>query len=151
MAMPMPPLAPGETRRFSKTLTETDVSVFAGLTGDLARVHVDEAAMRTSRFGGRIVHGALLIGLLGTTVTMLVETPALQVEGAVPVVLGYRDIRFLAPVRLGDTVSATLTVTEVDAAKSRATAVAELVTQAGVLVMAGSVRIQWVAGDSSSP
>ncbi|MBL28378.1 MAG: dehydratase [Rhodospirillaceae bacterium] len=149
--MSMPPIAVGETRRFSKTLTETDVSVFAGLTGDLARVHVDEAAMRSSRFGGRIVHGALLIGLIGTTVTMLVETPAFKVEGAVPVVLGYRDIRFFAPVRLDDTIAATLTITRLDPAKARAMAEVVLVNQAGTTVMTGSVTIQWVADGSSSP
>lgn len=52
----------GDVVRFAKTVGETDVYLFAGITGDFAPNHVDEQAMSASRFGRRIAHGALLIG-----------------------------------------------------------------------------------------
>jgi len=52
------PLAIGESATFTKTISESDVYLFAGITGDLARNHVDEEYMKKSPYGKRIVHGA---------------------------------------------------------------------------------------------
>ena len=57
-------LSVGQTVKFSKTVSETDVYLFAGITGDLAPVHVNQAMMENSAYGQRIAHGALLIGFM---------------------------------------------------------------------------------------
>ena len=56
------PLSLNESATFTKTISESDVYLFAGITGDQARNHVDEEYMKKSAFGRRIVHGALLVG-----------------------------------------------------------------------------------------
>ena len=63
-------LAVGDQVRFSKTVGDSDVYLFAGITGDLAPNHVDEEYMRGTAHGRRIAHGALLIGLTWTASTM---------------------------------------------------------------------------------
>ena len=66
-------LSVGDQVRFSKTVSESDVYLFAGITGDLAPNHVDEEYMRATPYGRRIAHGALLIGFMSTASTMMVE------------------------------------------------------------------------------
>ena len=66
-------LAVGDQVRFSKTVSESDVYLFAGITGDLAPNHVDEEYMRGTPYGRRIAHGALLVGFMSTASTMMVE------------------------------------------------------------------------------
>ena len=68
------PVEIGHEVSFSKTVGETDVYMFAGITGDLAPNHVDEVYMQKSAYGGRIAHGALLIGYMSTASTMAVGT-----------------------------------------------------------------------------
>jgi len=56
----------GDSVSFSKTVGESDVYLFAGITGDLAPNHVDEEYMKRSSYGARIAHGARLIGYMST-------------------------------------------------------------------------------------
>ena len=109
-------LAVGDQVRFAKTVSESDVYLFAGITGDFAPNHVDEEYMRGTRYGRRIAHGALLIGFMSTASTMMVERHGGLAQAETPVSLGYDRIRFIAPVFLGDTVTVTYTITEVDPA-----------------------------------
>ena len=61
----------GETACFAKTITETDLVLFAGLTGDFDPIHVNEDYAARTPFGRRIAHGALVMGLLSTTASMM--------------------------------------------------------------------------------
>lgn len=98
-------LAVGDTGRFSKTITEHDVFGFADASGDFNPLHIDEEYARRSVFGQRIAHGILTAGIISTVLGG--EIPGL---GTIFVEL---HIRFLKPVFLGDTVTATATVMEI--------------------------------------
>jgi len=102
-------LAIGETARFRKTVSESDVYAFAGITGDMYGVHVDEEFARTTRFGGRIAHGAMAVGFLSTVVGQIAAR--VPPPGAV----SYRyDLTFTAPIRFGDTIQAEVRVSRKD-------------------------------------
>ena len=106
-------VAVGDHAAFTKTVGETDVYMFAGITGDFSPNHVDQAYMERSRFGRRQAHGALLVGFMSTTSTLVIADSR---EGAdeTPVSLGYDRVRFLAPVYFGDTVTVRYTITAID-------------------------------------
>ena len=95
----------GKTAEFSKTITDADVMTFAEVTGDFNPVHVDEAAAARTRFGGRIAHGMLSAGLVSAAIGN-------KLPGAGSIYLG-QTLRFTLPVRIGDTITATITVTEI--------------------------------------
>jgi 3-hydroxybutyryl-CoA dehydratase len=134
----------GEKVRFSKTVSESDVYLFAGITGDLAPNHVDEEYMRGTPYGRRIAHGALLIGFMSTASTMMVERHGGLAEDETPVSLGYDRIRFTAPVFLGDTVSVTYTIAEVDPTRRRSTSKIEVTNQRGETVVVAEHILKWV-------
>ncbi|MGW5364231.1 MaoC family dehydratase [Actinopolymorpha pittospori] len=100
---------PGVNVSFRKTLSESDVYLFAGVTGDFSPNHVDEEFMKGTPYGGRIAHGALLVGLTSRASTMMIEH-----LGASAVSYGYDRIRFLRGVRIGTTLTVTYTLTRVD-------------------------------------
>lgn len=98
-------LAIGETARFRKTVSEADVYAFAGITGDMYGVHVDEEFAKGTRFGERIAHGAMAVGFLSTAVGQIAAR--VPPPGAV----SYRyDLTFTAPMRFGDTIEAEVRV-----------------------------------------
>jgi 3-hydroxybutyryl-CoA dehydratase len=100
------PFAVGTAVSFTKTVGESDVYLFAGVTGDLGPNHVDEEYMRGTRYGSRIAHGVLVVGFMSTCSTKLIER-----AGNVPFVsYGYDRIRFVGPVFIGDTVTVTYEV-----------------------------------------
>ncbi|MCB9992092.1 MAG: dehydratase [Hyphomicrobiaceae bacterium] len=135
----------GQSVSFSKTVSETDVYLFAGITGDLAPVHVNQQLMEGSAYGQRIAHGALLVGFMSTLSTMMVATAAnSHSEGETPVSLGYDRIRFVAPVFFGDTVTLTYTISEVDTLRRRSTADIAAVNQRGETVAVASHVLKWV-------
>ena len=102
-------LAIGDTARFRKTVSESDVYAFAGITGDMYGVHVDEEFAKTTRFGGRIAHGAMAVGFLSTVVGQIAAR--VPPPGAV----SYRyDLTFTAPIRFGDTIQAEVRVSRKD-------------------------------------
>lgn len=133
-----------EQVRFSKTVSESDVYLFAGITGDLSGNHVDAEFMRTSKYGERIAHGALIIGFMSTTSTMLIERSLARGIDSTPVSLGYDRIRILAPVFFGDTVTVTYTISEVDEERLRTRAKIEVTNQRGELVTVGEHILKWV-------
>lgn len=105
-------LEPGMSASFSKTITEADIVLFAGVSGDNNAVHVNEEFAATTAFGGRIAHGFLTASVISAAV-------ANRLPGPGTVYLG-QQMRFKAPVRPGDTVRAIVTVQSVDPVKSRA-------------------------------
>lgn len=105
-------LQPGMSATFSKTITEADIVIFAGVSGDTNAVHLNEEFAATTRFGGRIAHGFLTASVISAAV-------ANRLPGPGTVYLA-QQLRFKAPVKPGDTVHAAVTVVSVDAAKARA-------------------------------
>ncbi len=95
----------GMEARYSRTISDTDVVLFAGISGDDNPVHLDEDYARTTPFKGRIVHGMLLAGLISCVAGTRMPGPgAIYVD---------QKLRFRAPVRIGDTVTAVNKVSEV--------------------------------------
>lgn len=99
----------GDRATRTKTISESDVYMFAGITGDFNPVHVDEVSARRTRFGGRIAHGMLTAGLISAILAM-------ELPGPGTIYLS-QTLKFLAPVRIGDTVTAQVEVLEIDESK----------------------------------
>jgi 3-hydroxybutyryl-CoA dehydratase len=98
-------LTPGLSAELSKTVTETDVVLFAGITGDFNPAHVNDVEARASRFGGRIAHGMLSAGFISAVLGMRLPGPGC--------IYLSQSLKFTAPVRIGDTVTARAEVVEV--------------------------------------
>lgn len=138
------PVQVGESVSFEKTVGETDVYLFAGITGDFSGNHVSAAFMRTSQYGQRIAHGALLVGYMSTVSTRLIDVALARGLGGTPVSLGYDRIRFLAPVFFGDTVFVTYRIVEVDVAQRRTRAAIEVKSDRSPLVAVGEHLMKWL-------
>ncbi len=134
----------GERAEFSKTIGEADLVLFSGLTGDFDPIHVNEEYARTTAFGRRIAHGALIMGLLSTTASMISRRSVERGAKGVPVSLGYDKIRFLRPVFINDTITARYTVEAIDGEQGRSRSKVEIVNQAGELCLAGTHVMKWV-------
>ena len=134
----------GEQVRFSKTVGESDIYMFAGITGDFSGNHVNEQYMSKSSFGHRIAHGALLVGFMSTTSTMMIARCVERGIDETPVSLGYDRIRFTAPVFIYDTVNVTYTVAEIDEERRRALSDIEVVNQRGETVAVARHILKWV-------
>jgi len=141
----------GDTVRFSKTVGETDVYMFAGITGDFSGNHVNEEFMKKSKYGRRIAHGALLVGYMSTASTLMIDRSLSQGIDSTPVALGYDRVRFLSPVFLGDTITVTYTIKEIDAERRRTRAQVDVHNQAGVLVAVGEHLLKWVRNEDGKP
>lgn len=94
----------GDQATLSKTVTETDVYLFAGITGDFNPAHVNEVEASGGRFRGRIAHGMLSAGFISAAIAMKLPGPG-------TIYLG-QELKFTKPVRIGDTVTATITIKE---------------------------------------
>ena len=134
----------GASTSFSKTVSESDVYLFAGITGDFAPNHVDEQFMRKTPYGRRIAHGALLVGYMSTASTMVNNLMAERVPSIFPVSLGYDKVRFLKPVFLGDTITVRYTVDSIDAVKNRTLAKVEVTNEKGEFVAAATHLMTWL-------
>lgn len=132
----------GDSARFTKTVSESDVYQFAGITGDFSPNHVNKVYMEKSSYGRLMAHGALLVGFMSTVSTMVIAD--CRDSDETPVALGYDKIRFLKPVFLGDTVSTVYRISEIDTERRRSTAQIEVTNQVGDLVAVGSHILQWV-------
>ncbi len=139
----------GASTSFSKTVSESDVYLFAGITGDLAPNHVDEQFMRKTPYGRRIAHGALLVGYMSTASTMVNNLMAERMPSIFPVSLGYDKVRFLKPVFLGDTITVRYTVDSIDAAKNRTLAKVEVSNDKGDLVAVATHLMTWLPRTAS--
>ncbi len=101
----------GDSAQFSKTISESDVYSFAGVTGDMNPVHINVEYAGETVFGKRIAHGILAIGFISNVLgTQLPGPGAIYLE---------QTCRFLKPVFIGDTITATVEVLEKDDAKNR--------------------------------
>jgi 3-hydroxybutyryl-CoA dehydratase len=106
-------LVVGMTAEYARTVTEADVVLFAGISGDNNPVHMNEVYAASTIFKGRIVHGMWSAGLISAAL-------ANKLPGPGTVYIG-QNLKFRAPVRIGDTVTAMLTVSEIIPEKKRVT------------------------------
>jgi 3-hydroxybutyryl-CoA dehydratase len=128
------PLEVGHTVKFTKTVSEEDVVLFAKVTGDNQPLHLDDAFAAKTRFKKRIAHGMLSAGFisaaLGTKLT----------PDAVVVYLS-QQLRFRLPVAIGDTITAVVEVTAIDPEKNVVTLRTDCVNQAGEAVVKGEATV----------
>lgn len=144
------PARTGETVKFSKTIGESDVYLFAGITGDFSGNHVNEEYMRGSAFGHRIAHGALIVGFMSTTSTLMIARCVGEGIEETPVSLGYDRLRFVKPVFIGDTITVVYTIASIDHEKRRSTARVEVSNQRGEVVAVADHILKWMPRDRMS-
>jgi 3-hydroxybutyryl-CoA dehydratase len=124
----------GETVTFSKTITEADVVLFAGVSGDTYPLHLDAEYAKSTRFGQRVVHGMLSASLLSTVNGMMLGTPGgIYVEQA---------LRFRRPVFIGDTLTARAELASIDTERRRLHCTTTVVNQSGRVVIDGTSVLQ---------
>ncbi|GAB4306934.1 MAG: MaoC family dehydratase [Myxococcota bacterium] len=94
----------GRTATFAKTISEHDVYAFAGITGDFNPVHINAEYAKGTRFGERVAHGMLAASLISTVLGTILPGPG-------TIYLG-QELKFTAPVKIGDTVTIRIEATE---------------------------------------
>lgn len=122
----------GATASFAKTVTEADILLFAGVSGDTNPVHIDADYAKSTQFQGRIAHGMLGASFISAVL-------GVRMPGPGTIYLG-QTLRFKAPVRVGDTVVATATVTAIDEPKRRVT-FSTVCTVGGTVVIDGEATV----------
>ncbi len=100
-----------DSASFTKTITEADVVNYAGISGDFNPAHLNDVEAKKGLFGARIAHGMLSAGLISTVL-------GTDLPGKGTIYMG-QELRFVKPVFLGDTVTATVTVIEKNIEKNR--------------------------------
>lgn len=126
-------LTVGQKASFSKTITETDVYLFAGVSGDINPAHVNEEYSKNTFFKGRIVHGMLSASLISAVIGM--QLPGLGT------IYSSQTLKFTAPVRFGDTITANAEVAEILTEKNRVILKTYCTNQDGVVVMTGEAVV----------
>ena len=132
-------IAIGLRTTFSKTVSESDVYLYAGITGDLDPNHVDEEYSSKTSLGHRVAHGTLILGYTSAASTQILkdfERPMVSV--------GYDRVRFLKPVYFGDTITVDYEIESVERERERTIAKIEVKNQKGELVAVATHIMQLV-------
>lgn len=96
----------GDSASFTKTVTETDVILFSGISGDMNPAHIDEISAKKGMFKERVAHGMLGASFISTVLGMKLPGPgAIYLE---------QDLKFMKPIYIQDTITATVTIKEID-------------------------------------
>ena len=123
----------GDTARFSKTISESDVYNIAGVTGDMNPAHIDKEYASKGPFGRRIAHGILPAGLLSTVMGM-------QLPGPGSIYMN-QEYQFLKPVFIGDTITAIVEIIGKDEIKNRVRLRTYCKNQDGEIVIDGKAEV----------
>jgi 3-hydroxybutyryl-CoA dehydratase len=123
----------GDMDSFEKTISETDIYLFAGITGDLNPAHINQVEAEKTVFKGRIAHGMLVSSLISTVLGMYLPGPG-------TIYLG-QELKFLAPVRVGDTIKAQAEVIEKIEEKNRIKLKTTCYNQEGKVVVDGIATV----------
>ena len=123
----------GDSASFTKTVTETDIILYAGITGDLNPAHIDAESAKAGMFGQRIAHGMLSAGFISCVL-------GTQLPGPGTIYMG-QELRFTKPVYIGDTVTATATVIERIVEKNRLILETIVTNQNGDVVIKGTATV----------
>jgi acyl dehydratase len=137
-------VAVGDHIQFSKTVSESDVYLFAGITGDLSGVHCNEQYMSESAFGHRIAHGVLALGFMSTASTIMFTPHLPHYVGFTGVSQGYDRVRFIGPVYFGDTLTITYTIAKLEPERRRTLADVVAKNQRGDVVTSATHIMRWV-------
>lgn len=123
----------GENAEFAKTVTETDIYLYAGITGDFNPAHINEEYARGTFFKSRIAHGMLTAGFISSVVGTKLPGP-----GTI-----YLDqtLKFLAPVRIGDTIIARAEVVKIMSDENRVRLKTTCTNQHGTTVLDGEAIV----------
>ncbi|HHX23105.1 MAG: MaoC family dehydratase [Tepidanaerobacteraceae bacterium] len=127
------PFSIGQSVTFSKTVSESDVYLFAGITGDFSPNHINEEYMNQTHYKKRIAHGVLSMGYSSTA-----STKFCQMSSSPCVSYGYDKIRFLKPIFIGDTITVKYTCTEIDYENNKTFSKIEITNQNGDLCTVGT-------------
>ena len=123
----------GDHASVTKTVSETDVYLFAGITGDLNPAHTNEVAASKTMFKTRIAHGMLGAGFISAVLGMYLPGPGTIYMG--------QELKFTKPVHIGDTVTATATVVVIILEKNRVILDTTVVNQDGEVVIKGKATV----------
>jgi len=123
----------GDKDSFEKTISESDVYLYAGITGDLNPAHINQREAETTMFKGRIAHGMLTAGFISAVLGMKLPGPG-------TIYLG-QELRFTAPVRFGDTIKAQVEVIEKLDEKNIMKLSTTCTNQDGVIVLKGVATV----------
>jgi 3-hydroxybutyryl-CoA dehydratase len=123
----------GDHAQFSKTISETDIYLFAGITGDMNPAHINEEYARGTFFERRIAHGMLPAGFISNVLGTLLPGPG--------TIYMKQSLTFRAPVYIGDTITARVEVIEVNVEKNRARLSTTCTNQADTLVLDGEALV----------
>ena len=123
----------GQSAQFSKTISESDVYLYAGITGDFNPAHINQAYAEKTKFKTRIAHGMLTAGFIST----LLGT---QLPGPGSIYL-QQTLNFKAPVAFGDTITATVEVIEILIEKKRVRLKTICTNQEGTVVLDGEAIV----------
>jgi len=126
-------LSVGDTAQVQKTISETDVYLYAGITGDFNPAHLNEEYAKGTFFKTRIAHGMLIAGLISAILGNQLPGPG--------TIYTHQSVNFLAPVFFGDTVLAQAEVVELDVEKNRARLKTTCMNQDGKLVLDGEAVV----------
>jgi 3-hydroxybutyryl-CoA dehydratase len=126
-------LGVGERAEFSKTVSESDIYLYAGLTGDFNPAHINEAYAEKTFFKTRIAHGMLTIGFVSTVIGNKLPGPG--------TIFLRQEMDFLAPVRIGDTITAQVEVSEILPEKKRVRLKTTCINQEGIKVLDGDAIV----------
>lgn len=123
----------GDSASMAKTVSESDVYLFAGITGDFNPAHVNEQEAAKGMFKGRIAHGVLSAGFISAAIAMKLPGPG-------TIYLG-QELKFIRPVRIGDTITATITVLELLPGKNVVKLDTVCANERGETVIAGTASV----------
>ena len=123
----------GEWAEFTKTISESDVYLYAGVTGDLNPAHINEEYAKNTFFKTRIAHGLLSAGLISTVLGNELPGP-----GSVYI---RQELNFLAPVHMGDTVTARAEVIEILSEENRVKLKTSCINQNDATVLDGEAMV----------
>jgi len=123
----------GDSASFTKTVTETDIILYAGISGDMNPAHINAEAAKEGMFGQRIAHGMLSAGFISCVLGMYLPGPGTIYMG--------QELKFTKPVYIGDTVTATATVTERIVEKNRLILDTIVTNQNGDVVIKGKATV----------
>lgn len=123
----------GEAAEFSKTVSESDVYLFAGISGDFNPAHINEPYARQTAFTSRIAHGMLAAGFISAVIGMQLPGPG--------TIYMKQELTFLAPVLIGDTITARAEVVELIQEKKRVRLRTTCVNEEGKTVLEGEALV----------
>lgn len=123
----------GDAAEFTKTVSESDIYLYAGVTGDFNPAHVNEVYAEKTFFKTRIAHGMLVAGFISTVLANKLPGPG--------TIYMRQELNFLAPVRIGDTITARAEVIQIITEKNRVRLKTTCVNQEGIQVLDGEAVV----------